>query len=165
MSFKNLDIKKFEERIKKKISKDNDCRVDFKWTFFGSVEFQSDNLTKYYGDIELHVTTKNPKHNTTFLLHKIKRPINDFIVFDKDKVVEPFCSMLNEVVYYIENKKHTTLYKVTWVTYSNKGISKIHNSYFYEDNIQNILDKIYSFHCESNKEQIKIHEIKIISDT
>ena len=163
----NKTINQLETTIREKIKKDNNCTVEFIWSFHGTVKYLSDEVSSNTGYIRLDVITKNPNHNAKFLLKRIERNINEFMLcrFNKDTISEPYCSMLNDIIDYIKKIKNSTLYKVSWASYNNNGVTKINHSYFYENNIQNILEKIYECQDNGNREQIIVHEITLVPES
>lgn len=123
VKFKN--IYEAEVAIQELIKNDNNC----------SAHFRYDNW-RSNGKNKLSIVTYNPKSETSFLLHSIEMANNNEV-----EIYEYMYDHVVNLKQTLEKKDSPYIhYKISWW---NNIINKIETSFFYGENIEQILRKFY----------------------
>jgi len=96
--------------------------------------------------VRIKLTTYNPKHRSTFLVHTV----------ETEKRLEGLQKLLQYVKTKLHGPEHA--YTVTWAFKSDEEKPKLVESYFYAHDIYSLLDK---FFYEKNRDEYIIYQIKL----
>lgn len=123
VKFKN--VYEAENTIQELIKNDNNCSAHFRYTRWGS-----------NGKNKLSIVTYNPKSETSFLLHSIELANNEDV-----EIYEYMYDHIINLKKTLEKKESPYIhYKISWW---NNVINKTEMSFFYGENIEQILRKFY----------------------